>query len=96
MHKNLPLTQLITSFYACRQDLSKTVLGEVPPNSQWKEMRRPTAKGMELKLFYDNVEKRIEGPKEDRDFTRRPKESTTMDPWGVSQRLNKPPTKEHS
>jgi len=31
------------------------------------------------------VGRRIEGPAEERDFTRRPTESTNLDPWGLPE-----------
>jgi hypothetical protein len=40
----------------------------------------------------EELEVRIEGPKEDSDSTGRPTESTNLDPWGLSE--TELPTKE--
>jgi hypothetical protein len=54
-------------------------------------MQRPTAKHwLELWKSYGKVVGRIEGPKEDRDSTARPTESTNLDSWGLPE-LNKQP-----
>jgi hypothetical protein len=49
---------------------------------------------MDLKIeeSYERVRRRIEGPEEDRDSTRRPTEPTNLDPWGLPD--TEPPTKE--
>ena len=49
---------------------------------------------MELREAYGRVKRRIEGPKEYRDSTGRPTESTNLDPWGLLE--TEPPTKEHT
>lgn len=49
---------------------------------------------MELREAYGRVKRRIEGPKEYRDSTGRPTESTNLDPWG-SQSLNHQPKNIH-
>ena len=40
---------------------------------------------MELRESCGRVGRRIEGPKEDRDSTGRPTESTNLDPWGLPE-----------
>ena len=59
-------------------------------------MQRPKAKqGQALvEELGEELGKRIDGPKEDRDSIERPKESTNLDPWGVPE--TEPPTKEQA
>jgi hypothetical protein len=74
--------------YACRQELSITVLWEAPPSNQWKEMPSPTAKRGESYRIVG----RIERPEEKRDSTGRPTESTNLYSWGLLK--TESPTKE--
>ena len=58
-------------------------------------MQRPTAKHQaELKESCGRVGDRIERAGEVKDITRRPTESSNLDPWGLTE--TEPPTKEHA
>jgi hypothetical protein len=58
-------------------------------------MQTPTAnQWVELGYSYGRIGGRIAGPKGDKNSTRRPTESTNLDPWG-SQRLNQQPKNIH-
>lgn len=48
---------------------------------------------MEVRESCGRVEGRVEGPRGDRDSTKRPTESTNLDLWGLPK--TEPPTKEH-
>ena len=70
-------------FYACRQEPSKAVLWEAPPNSWQKQTQKAIAKYyLELRVFCRKPEGKVEGPKEYSYSTGRPTESTNLDPWG--------------
>jgi hypothetical protein len=47
---------------------------------------------MELQESFRRVGRKTEGPEEDRDSTGRPRESTSLDPWWLSE--TEPPAKE--
>jgi len=58
-------------------------------------MQRLMAKhGMELGDFYRRAGRRIEGPQSGKKFHWKPKESTNLDLWALSE--SEPPTKEHT
>ena len=81
-------------YYACRQEPSISALWESPPRNRWKQMQRLTDNHWtELRNSYWRVRERIEDPEGERNSTRRPTESTTLDPWQLSE--TEPPTKEH-
>jgi hypothetical protein len=67
--------------YACRQENSITILWETLPSSWLKQMQRPTEHGQS----YGRVGERIEGPRGERDSTRRPSESTNLNHCELSE-----------
>ena len=83
--KNQSLTVLMFMLYlfcyVCRQEPSIAVLLEAPPSSQWKHMKKPTAKHWtELGESCGRSQGKIEGPKGDRNSSRKPTKSTILDP----------------
>jgi hypothetical protein len=93
-HGQSPISDTIKDSLLCLQS-SITVLWEIPPSSWLKQMQRPTAKHwMQLRDFYGRFRERIDSPEGDRNSTRRPTESTNLDPWGFWE--TEPPAKEHT
>jgi hypothetical protein len=77
--------------YACRQESSITALQETPRSSGLKQM--PNIR-WSLEEPSGRVRGRIEESRGDKDSTRRPAESTGLDPWGLPEA--EPPTKEQA
>jgi hypothetical protein len=94
-HEKEPiLTVLMILCYACRQESNITVLWEAPLSRWYQQMWRPTAKHeTELGEFCGKSWRTIEGLKEVRDSTGRPREKWSG-PSGLPE--TEPPAKDRS
>ena len=86
-HGQEPITDIVNDTLLClhRQGPRITVFWEAPLSSWQKQMHRPTT--IQLRESYKSVRGRIEESRGDRGSTRRPSESTNLDPWSF-QKLN--------
>jgi hypothetical protein len=91
MGRNQSLTLLIILCYVCRQNPGIAILWELHPavNRNRCSHKLDGAQG----ILWNSWE-RIEGPKENRDSTRKPTDSTNLDYWEF-QRLNHQPKSKH-
>jgi hypothetical protein len=91
MGNNLFLTLLMILYYACREELSITILWEDPLNS-W--LKHAETKHLNIRRSFGSLREELGN------WLRNPKEietptvSTNLDPWGLSK--TETPTKEHS